>query len=82
MLDPEEKEVLKTTSVKRKERREVQSAWNLERLTISCLDGACCYSSLSLVLFPIVFRPWWMAIIALAAFVLLMRLVFPEKFSK
>jgi hypothetical protein len=33
------------------------------------------------VLFPIVFRPWWLAVISIAAFILLMKLVFPGKFN-
>jgi len=36
---------------------------------------------LALLLFPIVFRPWWMTVISIAAFILLMRLLFPEFFK-
>jgi hypothetical protein len=36
---------------------------------------------LFLVLFPIVFRPWWLAIISIAAFILIMKLVFPGIFN-
>jgi len=32
-------------------------------------------------LFPIIFRPWWMAVISMAVFILLMRLLFPELFK-
>jgi hypothetical protein len=34
------------------------------------------------LLFPIIFRPWWMAVISMAVFVLLMKLLFPEFFEK
>jgi hypothetical protein len=33
------------------------------------------------VLFPIVFRPWWLAIICVAVFSLLMVLLFPGKLN-
>jgi len=31
------------------------------------------------VLFPIIFRPWWLAVISIAAFTLLMILLYPKK---
>jgi len=30
------------------------------------------------ILFPIIFRPWWMAVISMLVFALLMKLVFPD----
>ncbi len=32
---------------------------------------------IAFILFPVVLRPWWLAIICFAAFALLMRLLFP-----
>ncbi len=34
------------------------------------------------VLFPIIFRPWWAAVISGAVFILLMKLFFSEFFEK
>jgi len=33
------------------------------------------------ILFPIIFRPWWMVVISMAGFILLMKLLFPEFFK-
>lgn len=30
------------------------------------------------LLFPIIFRPWWIAVISIVVFVLLMKLLFPD----
>jgi hypothetical protein len=34
------------------------------------------------ILFPIIFRPWWAAVISAAAFILLVKLLFPEFLEK
>ena len=33
-------------------------------------------------LFPVIFRPWWMAVISMVAFILLIKLFFPEFFER
>jgi hypothetical protein len=34
------------------------------------------------VLFPIIFHPWWLAVLSIVAFGLLAQLLFPKKDSK